>query len=86
MILLPLIPNRLAYPDVGAHVLQTGAEVLLSMAVVVLALMLPTPEGALFSPITHAGGAAAAGLIIAFWARVIPRRSARLRTNDGIML
>jgi hypothetical protein len=61
-------------------------EVLLSVAAVVLALLLPSPEGSWTSRLTHAGGAAAAGLMIAFWARGIPRRSARLRLNDGAML
>jgi hypothetical protein len=84
--LLPLIPIRLAYPDFRAHLAQTSVEVLLSAAAVVLALMLPAPEGQWSSPLTHAGGAAAAGLIIAFWARGIPRRSARLRPSDGVML
>lgn len=84
--LLPLVPIRLAYPDFRAHRLQAGVEVLVSAVAVVLALMLPTPEGSWASPLTHAGGATAAGLMIAFWARGIPRRSARLRLNDGAML
>lgn len=84
--LLPFVPIRLAHPDFRAHRLQTGVEVLLSVAAVVLALLLPTPEGSWTSPLTHAGGAAAAGLMIAFWARGIPRRSARRRLNDGAML
>lgn len=86
MILLPLVSIRLAYPDFRAHLLQVGVEVLLSVAAVVLALMLPTPEGSWSSPLTHAGGAAAAGLVIAFWARGIPSRSARLRLNNGAVL
>ena len=84
--LLPLVPIRLAYPDFRAHLLQTGVEVLLSVAAVVLALILPAPEGSWSSPLIHAGGAAAAGLMIAFWAQGIPRRSAKLRLNDGVML
>lgn len=84
--LLPVVPIRLAYPDFRAHLLQTSVEVLLSLAAVVLALLLPTPEGSWSSPFSQAGGAAAAGLIIAFWAPGIPRRSARLRINDGVML
>ncbi|WP_258805921.1 hypothetical protein [Pseudarthrobacter sp. NS4] len=84
--LLPLVPIRLAYPDFRAHLLQTSVEVVLSVAAVVLALLLPSPEGSWSSPFSHAGGAAAAGLIIAFWARGIPRRSARLRLNDGVTL
>ncbi|MGJ3192276.1 hypothetical protein [Paenarthrobacter sp. FR1] len=84
--LLPLVPIRLAHPDLRAHFLQTGAEVLLSVAAVMLALLLPTPEGSWSSPLTHAGGAAALGLMIAFWAQGIPRRSARLRINEGALL
>ncbi|WP_258805907.1 hypothetical protein [Pseudarthrobacter sp. NS4] len=84
--LLPLVPVRLAYPDFRAHLLQTSVEVLLSLAAVVLALLLPNPEGSWSSPLGQTGGAAAAGLIIAFWARGIPRRSARLRINDGVLL
>lgn len=84
--LLPLVPIRLAHPDFGAHRLQAGVEVLLSVAAVVLALLLPTPEGSWSSPLIHAGGAAAAGLMIAFWAWGIPRRSARLLLNSGAML
>jgi hypothetical protein len=84
--LLPLIPIRLAYPDFRAHLLQTGVEVLLSVTAVVLGLILPTPEGSWSSPLIHAGGAAAAGLMIAFWAQGIPRRSAKLRLNNGAIL
>jgi hypothetical protein len=86
LLLLLLVPVRLAYPDFRAHLLQTSVEVLLSVAAVVLAFLLPSPEGSWTSPLTHAGGAAAAGLITVFWARNIPRRSARVRTNDGVML
>jgi hypothetical protein len=84
--LLPLIPIRLAYPDFRAHRAQTSVEVLLSVAAVVLALMLPAPEGSWSSPLTHAGGASAAGLMIVFWAQGFPRRSARLRLNNGAIL
>jgi len=84
--LLPLVPIRLVYPDFRAHLLQMSVEVLLSVSAVVLALILPTPEGSWSSPMIHAGGAAAAGLMIAFWAQGIPRRSAKLRLNEGITL
>lgn len=84
--LLPLTPIRRVYPDFRAHLLQTGVEVLLSLAAVVLALLLPTTVGSWSSPLIYAGGAAAAGLTIAFWARGIPRRSARLRLNEGALL
>jgi hypothetical protein len=84
--LLPLIPIRLAYPDFRAHLGQTSVEVLLSVAAVVLALMLPAPEGSWFSPLTHAGGATAAGLMIVFWAQGFPRRDARLRLSNGAIL
>lgn len=70
--LLPLAPIRLLYPDFRAHLLQTGVELFLSMAAVVLALLLPTREGSWSSPLIYASGAAAAGLIIAFWARGTP--------------
>ncbi|TLM87713.1 hypothetical protein [Pseudarthrobacter sp. NamE5] len=43
--LLPLIPIGLTYPDFHAHGAQAGVEVLLSVAAVVLALMLPAPKG-----------------------------------------
>jgi hypothetical protein len=84
--LLPLIPIRLAYPDFRARLGQTSVEVLLSVAAVVLALMLPAPEGSWSSPLTHAGAASAAGLMIVFWAQGFPGRSARLRLNNGAIL
>lgn len=45
------------------------------MAAVVLAVMLPPPEGSCSWPWMHAGGAAAAGLTIAFLARTLPHQS-----------
>jgi hypothetical protein len=84
--LLPLIPIRLAYPDFRARLGQTSVEVLLALAAVVLALTLPAPEMPWSSPFAHAGGAAAAGLIIVFWAQGIPRRSSRPRLNNGAVV
>lgn len=81
-----LFPIRLAYPDFRAHLLQTSVEVPLSVAAVVLAFLVPSPEGSWASPLAHAGGAAAAGLITVFWVRSIPRRSPKVRTNDGVMV
>lgn len=52
--------------------LQATLEVLLAVAAVVVAVALPTPEGSWSSTWMHAGGAATAGLMIAFWARGIP--------------
>jgi len=87
LFLLPIIPIvRLAYPDYRAHPLQAGVEVLLGLAVVMVALMIPTPEGAWSSPWVHAGGAATAGLMIAFWSRGLPRRSMRLQRNSGAIV
>ena len=87
LFLLPIIPMvRLAYPDYRARPLQAGVEVLLGLAVVVVAFMIPTPEGAWSSPWVHAGGAATAGLMIAFWARGLPRRSVRLQRDNGAIV
>lgn len=84
--LLPLLPIRLAYPNFRAHRLQAGVEVLLAVAAVALALMLPAQEGAWTSPFIHAGGAATAGLMTAFAAGDLPRRSARLRPDNGALV
>lgn len=87
LFLLPIIPLvRLAYPDYRARPLQAGVEVLLGLAVVVAAFMIPTPEGAWSSTWVHAGGAATAGLMIAFWARGLPRHSKRLQLNNGAIV
>ncbi len=61
-------------------------EVFLAVAAVVVAVAIPTPEGAWASPWMHAGGAATAGLIIAFWARGLPRRSRRIHLSDGAVV
>lgn len=83
LFLLPVIPLvRLAYPGYRARPLQAAIEVLLAVAAVVIAFALPTPEGSWASPWTYAGGAATAGLMLAYSARGRPRsRPARL--NDG---
>ncbi|MGO4186824.1 hypothetical protein [Pseudarthrobacter sp. TAF60_1] len=84
LFLLPIIPLvRLAYPEYRARPLQAAVEVLLGFAVVVLAFAIPTPDGSWSSSWIDAGGAATAGLMIAFWARGLPRRSRRLQLNDG---
>lgn len=85
--LLPAIPLiRLARPGYTATPLQIVAEVLLAVVAVVVAVALPTPEGSYSAPWMHAGGAATAGLMIAFWARGLPRRSARLRPSRGAVI
>ncbi|GGH98391.1 hypothetical protein ACFFGR_21150 [Arthrobacter liuii] len=87
LFLLPVIPCiRLAYPEYRGRPLQATAEVLLGVVTVVVALAIPTPEGAWSSPRMHAGGAATVGLLIAYWARGIPRRSGRLQVNDGVIV
>lgn len=87
LFLLPIIPLvRLAYPDYRPRPLQAGVEILLGLAVVVVAFTIPTAEGAWSSPWVHAGGAATAGLMIAFWARGLPRPSKRLQLNNGAIV
>ena len=77
---------RLAYPEYRAKPIQAVVEVLLAVAAVVVAFAIPTQEGAYSSPWIHAGGAGTAGLMIAFWARGIPRSSRRPRLDDGAIL
>ena len=87
LFLLPVIPLvRLAYPEYRARPLQATVEVFLAVAAVVVAFAIPTPEGAWASPWIYAGGAATAGLMIAFWARGAPRRSRRTHLNDGAVI
>jgi ABC-type Co2+ transport system permease subunit len=87
LFLLPIIPLvRLGYPEYRGRALQATVEVLLGLAVVVVAFAIPTPEGSWSSSWVHAGGAATAGLTIAFWARGLPRRSRRLQLNDGAIV
>ena len=87
LFLLPVIPLvRLAYPAYRARHLQAAMETLLAVAAVVVGVALPTPVGAYSSPWIHAGGAATAGLMIAFWARGLPHRSRRLTLNQGALI
>ena len=84
LFLLPVIPLvRLAYPEYRARTLQAVVEILLGVAVVVVAFAIPTPEGWWSSLSIYAGGAATAGLMIAFWARGPSRR---LQLNDGAIV
>jgi hypothetical protein len=87
LFLLPVIPCiRLAYPEYRAKPLRATLEVLLGVVTVVVAFAIPTPEGAWSSPWMHAGGAATVGLMTAYWARGIPRRSGRFQLNDGVIV
>ncbi|MFC8523855.1 MULTISPECIES: hypothetical protein [Micrococcaceae] len=87
LFLLPIIPLvRLAYPGYQARRLQAAVEVILAMAAVVVAFAVPTPEGSWSSPSTYAGGAATAGLMIAYWAWRLPRRSRRVQRHDGAVV
>ena len=87
LFLLPVIPLvRLAYPEYQARGLQAAVEVILAIAAVVVAFAVPTPEGSWSSPSTYAGGAATAGLMIAYWAWRLPRRSRRVQLNDGAVV
>ena len=84
LFLLPLIPlARLAFSEYRARLLQAAAEVLLAITAVLLALVIPTPDGSWSSPLTCAGGAATAGLMMAYWAWGLPRRSSMLRQFDN---
>jgi hypothetical protein len=86
LFLLPIIPLiRLAYPGYRARPLQAGVEVFLAVAAVVVAFAIPTPEGAWASPWIYAGGAATAGLMIAYWAARTTGRPLRQRINNGAM-
>ena len=87
LFVLPVIPlARLAYPHYRGRPLQAVVEVFLSLATVVIAFAIPTPEGSWSSPWMHAGGAATVGLVIAFGVRDIPLRSRRLQPNDGAIV
>jgi hypothetical protein len=87
LFLLPAIPLiRLARPDYRARPAQAAVEVLLAVSAVVMTLAIPTPEGAWASPWIHAGGAATAGLMIAFWASGLTRRSRPRQLNDGAVV
>jgi hypothetical protein len=87
LFLLPVIPLiRLAYPEYRARPLQAAVEVLLGAATVAAAFAIPTPEGSWSSPGTLAGGGATVGLMIAFWARGLPRRSQRRQLNKAVIV
>ena len=84
LFLLPIIPlARLAFSEYRSRLLQSAAEVLLAITAAVLALVIPTPDGSWSSPLTCAGGAATAGLMMAYWAWGLPRRSSLLRQFDN---
>ncbi|TLM73127.1 hypothetical protein [Pseudarthrobacter sp. NamB4] len=84
LFLLPVIPLvRLTDPEYRARPLQASVEVLLALTAVVIAFAIPSPEGSWSSPWVYAGGAATAGLMIAWWARGLPRRSRRTHLRDG---
>ena len=87
LFLLPFVPLiRQAYPEYRVGSLQTVVETFLGIATVAAAFAIPTPEGSWSSPWIEAGGAATVGLIIAFWARGIVRRSRRLHLNEGAII
>ncbi|MGX5717324.1 hypothetical protein [Arthrobacter sp. MAHUQ-56] len=87
LFLLPIIPLvRLAHPEYQARPLQAAVEIVLAVATVVIAFAVPTPEGSWSSPSTYAGGAATAGLMVAFWAWRLPRRSRRVHLHDGAVV
>ena len=87
LILLPAVPlTRLASPEYRARPLQAAVEVLLAVSAVVVSVAIPTPEGAWASPWIPAGGAATAGLMIAYWDWRVPGRSRRRQLNDGVVL
>ena len=82
--MIPVV--RLAYPEYRARPLQATVELVLGIATVVIPLAIPTPEGSWSSPRTLAGGGATVGLLIAYWALRIPKRSRRLQLNDTAIL
>ncbi|MHC6591923.1 hypothetical protein [Arthrobacter sp. C152] len=84
LFLLPIVPLiRLAYPAFQVRRLEAAVEVVLAVATVVITFAVPTPEGSWSSPSTYAGGAATAGLIVAFWTWRLSRRSRRVHLHDG---
>lgn len=87
LFVLPVIPLvRLAYPEYRARPLQAAVEVVFAVVAVVTAVAIPTPEYSWSSPWTLAGGAATVGLMIAFWASGLPRRSRRAQLDDGVIV
>jgi hypothetical protein len=82
--LMPLVPLvRLVKPDYRSRWLQALAEVLLSLAVVAVAVFQPAPEGAWSSPYNYAGGAVSAGLLMAWWANRYQRTGHDPRLGSG---
>ncbi|MDQ0921875.1 hypothetical protein QF038_000383 [Pseudarthrobacter sp. W1I19] len=80
LFLLPIIPLvRLADREYRARPLQAAVEVVLA----VVAFAIPTREGSWSSPWAYAGGAATAGLLIAYWAWRLPCRSRYRQINNG---
>lgn len=87
LFVLPVIPLiRLAYPEYRARPLQAVVEVLIGIATVPLTFAVPTSEYSWSTPWTLAGGAATAGLMIAFWAQGLPRRSRRTQVAGGAIV
>ncbi|MHC6592756.1 hypothetical protein [Arthrobacter sp. C152] len=87
LFVLPVIPFvRLAYPDYRARPVQAAVDVLFGFATVWIAFSIPTPEGSWSSPWTLAGGAATVGLMIAFWAQGLPRRSRQVKIKNGAIV
>jgi hypothetical protein len=87
LFLLPIIPLvRLAYPEYRARPLQAAVEAVLAVAAIVIAFAIPTPKGSWSSPWTYAGGAATAGLMIAYWAWRLPRRSRHRQIDNGAIV
>jgi hypothetical protein len=87
LFLLPLIPLiRLATAEYRARPLQVGVEILLATAAVAVAFAIPAPEGSWSSPWVYAGGAATAGLMIAYWAWRLPRGPRHMQLNNGAVV
>jgi len=87
LFLLPVVPFfRLAYPEYRVRPLQTAVEVLVGVATVTVVFAIPPLEGSWSSPWTLAGGGATVGLMIASWARGLPRRSQRRQLNEGVIV
>jgi len=87
LFVLPVIPLiRLAYPEYRARPLQAAVEVLIGIVTVPLAFAVPSSEYSWSTPWTLAGGAATAGLMIAYWARGVHRQARRTQLNGGVIV